>query len=160
QAIARAITQMLRHGRLVSGGSTLTMQVARLLDGKHERTANGKLRQMARAIELERALSKAEILKLYLRLAPFGGNLEGVRAASLRYFGKEPARLSLGECALLVALPQSPEIRRLDRNPEAARRARNRVLDRAAQAKVITTAEAAKAKSERIPAVRFAFPQL
>ena len=73
-------------------------------------------------------MSKTEILKLYLRLAPFGGNLEGVRAASLAYFGKEPRRLSLGEAALLVALPQSPEVRRLDRNPEAARRARNRVL--------------------------------
>ncbi|WP_291167865.1 penicillin-binding protein 1C [Hyphomicrobium sp.] len=158
KAVARAILQMVRHGRLVSGGSTLTMQVARLLDGKHERTAGGKLRQMARAIELERALSKTEILKLYLRLAPFGGNLEGVRAASLAYFGKEPRRLSLGECALLVALPQSPEMRRLDRNPEAARRARDRVLTRAAAAKVITVAEAERAKAERIPSIRYAFP--
>ncbi|MBN9290572.1 MAG: transglycosylase domain-containing protein, partial [Hyphomicrobium denitrificans] len=123
KAVLRAVGQLLRHGRLVSGGSTLTMQVSRLLDGKHERTASGKLRQMARAINLERKLSKTEILKLYLRLAPFGGNLEGVRAASLAYFGKEPRRLSLGEAALLVALPQSPEQRRLDRNPEAARRA-------------------------------------
>ena len=105
KAVVRAVLQMVRHARIVSGGSTLTMQVARLLDGKHERTPGGKLRQMARAIELERALSKTEILKLYLRLAPFGGNLEGVRAASLAYFGKEPRRLSLGEFALLVALP-------------------------------------------------------
>lgn len=158
KAVTRAVLQLVRHGRLVSGGSTLTMQVARLLDGKHERTAGGKLRQMARAIELERALSKTEILKLYLRLAPFGGNLEGVRAASLAYFGKEPRRLSLGECALLVALPQSPEMRRLDRNPEAARRARNRVLARAVAANVVTAAEAERAKAERIPAVRYAFP--
>jgi penicillin-binding protein 1C len=160
KAVARAVLQMVRHGRLVSGGSTLTMQVARLLDGKHERTPGGKLRQMARAIELERALSKTEILKLYLRLAPFGGNIEGVRAASLAYFGKEPRRLSLGECALLVALPQSPEVRRLDRNPDAARRARDRVLSRAAAAHVITTAEAERAKTERIPTVRYAFPFL
>ena len=160
KAIVRAVLQMLRHGRLVSGGSTLTMQVARLLDGRHERTPGGKLRQMARAIELERALSKAEILKLYLRLAPFGGNLEGVRAASLAYFGKEPRRLSLGEAALLVALPQSPEVRRLDRNPEAARRGRDRVLTSAARAHVITETEAARAKTERIPAVRSAFPML
>jgi len=160
KAVTRAVLQMLRHGRLVSGGSTLTMQVARLLDGKHERTPGGKLRQMARAIELERTLSKAEILKLYLRLAPFGGNLEGVRAASLAYFGKEPRHLSLGESALLVALPQSPEMRRLDRYPEAARRARNRVLMRAAAAHVITPAEAERAKAERIPAVRYAFPML
>ena len=160
KAVVRAVLQMVRHARIVSGGSTLTMQVARLLDGKHERTAGGKLRQMARAIELERALSKTEILKLYLRLAPFGGNLEGVRAASLAYFGKEPRRLSLGESALLVALPQSPEVRRLDRNPEAARRARNRVLNRAVQAHVITAADAEKGKAERIPTIRYAFPML
>lgn len=158
KAVARAVLQMVRHGRVVSGGSTLTMQVARLLDGKHERTASGKLRQMARAIELERVRSKTEILKLYLRLAPFGGNLEGVRAASLAYFGKEPRRLSLGECALLVAVPQSPEQRRLDRYPEAARHARNRVLDRAVVAHVITEADATKAKAERIPTVRYPFP--
>jgi penicillin-binding protein 1C len=158
KAMLRAVGQMVRHGHIVSGGSTLTMQVARLLDGKHERTASGKLRQMARAIELERKLSKTQILKLYLRLAPFGGNLEGVRAASLAYFGKEPRRLSLGEAALLVALPQSPEQRRLDRNPEAARRARDRVLARAVAAHVITAADAAKAKTERIPKARYAFP--
>jgi penicillin-binding protein 1C len=158
KAVLRAVLQMLRHGRIVSGGSTLTMQVARLLDGKHERTANGKLRQMARAIELERVRSKTEILKLYLRLAPFGGNLEGIRAASLAYFGKEPKRLSLGECALLVALPQSPEQRRLDRYPDAARRARDRVLARAVAAHVITQADATKAKAERIPTVRYPFP--
>lgn len=159
-AIVRAVGQALRHGRIVSGGSTLTMQVARLLDGKHEKTASGKLRQMARAIRLERRLSKYEILKLYLRLAPFGGNLEGVRAATLAYFGKEPRRLSLGEAALLVALPQSPEVRRLDRNPEAARRARDRVLARAVDAGVISEAEANKAKAERVPRVRIAFPML
>ena len=160
KAVARAVLQMVRHARIVSGGSTLTMQVARLLDGKHERTPGGKMRQMVRALELERALSKTEILKLYLRLAPFGGNLEGVRAASLAYFGKEPRRLSLGESALLVALPQSPEVRRLDRNPEAARRARNRVLNRAVGAHVITAADAEKAKAERIPTIRQAFPML
>ena len=160
KAVARAIFQLVRHGRLVSGASTLTMQVARLLDGKHERTGFGKLRQMARAVQLEQALSKTEILRLYLRLAPFGGNIEGIRAASLAYFGKEPRRLSVGEAALLVALPQSPEVRRPDRNPEAARRARDRVLSRAAAAKVITVAEAEKAKAERVPLARLEFPKL
>jgi penicillin-binding protein 1C len=114
RAMVRAVLQFARSGHIVSGGSTLTMQVARLLSGKHERTIGGKLRQMMRALQLERTLSKTEILKLYLRLAPFGGNLEGVRAASLAYFGKEPRRLSLSQAALLVALPQSPEERRLD----------------------------------------------
>ncbi len=83
------------------------MQVARLLTGQHERHGVGKVRQALHAIALERRLSKDEILRLYLRIAPFGGNLEGVRAASLAYFGKEPKRLSIGEAALLVALPQS-----------------------------------------------------
>lgn len=159
-AIVRAALQAVWHGRLVSGGSTLTMQVARLLDGKHERTAGGKLRQMARAVQLERALTKTEILRLYLRLAPFGGNLEGVRAAALAYFGKEPRRLSIAEAALLVALPQAPETRRLDRNPKAAERARNRVLDTAVAAGAITEAEAERAKTERVPLARIAFPML
>ena len=116
-AVGRAAWQLVGHQRIVSGGSTLTMQVARLLQGEHERTGAGKIRQSLRALELERRLSKDAILRLYLRLAPFGGNLEGVRAASLAYFGKEPRRLSLAEAALLVALPQSPEMRRPDRFP-------------------------------------------
>lgn len=159
QALLRAVAQAAMHGRLVSGGSTLTMQVARLLSGVHERTAAGKLRQMIRARQLERTLSKDDILKLYLQLAPFGGNLEGVRAATLSYFGKEPRRLSISEAALLVALPQSPEARRLDRNPKAAERARNRVLDRAVAAGVISLAEATRAKMEAVPTGRRDFPK-
>src|SRR5207244_1292225 len=140
--------------------STLTMQVARLLEPRTERSFTAKLRQMVRAVELERALSKDEILSLYLSLAPIGGNLEGVRAASLAYFGKEPRRLSLGEAALLVALPQSPALRRPDRFPEIARRARNRVLARAVAAGVIGREEAARAALERMPAARRDFPML
>ena len=159
-ALARAAGQLVRHARIVSGASTLTMQVARLLDQRHERTAVGKLRQMLRAVQLESALGKAEILTLYLRLAPFGGNVEGVRAAALAYFGKEPRRLSVGEAALLVALPQSPEVRRPDRSPEAARRARDRVLERAVAAGAITSAEAARARLEPVPTARREFPKL
>ena len=107
-ALGRAFAQLITHGRIVSGASTLTMQVARLLEPRTERSITAKLRQVVRAIEIEHALSKDEILALYLSLAPYGGNLEGVRAASLAYFGKEPRRLTLGEAALLVALPQSP----------------------------------------------------
>ncbi len=160
KAVTRAALQFVRYGRIVSGASTLTMQVARLLQGKHERTGSGKLRQMVRALQLERALTKNEILRIYLRLAPFGGNIEGVRAASLTYFGKEPARLSLGEAALLVALPQSPEYRRPDRNPEAARRARDRVLARAVAAGVVSKSEAGKARQERVPLARLEFPKI
>ncbi len=116
-ALGRAALQLGTRGHIVSGGSTITMQLARLMEPRRERSVYAKLRQMVRAIQIERQLSKPQILDLYLALAPFGGNLEGVRAASIAYFGKEPKRLSLAESALLVALPQSPETRRLDRYP-------------------------------------------
>ena len=160
RAMARAAVQMALHGRIVSGGSTLTMQVARLLDGGHERTGLGKLRQMIRATQLEARLSKTEILDLYLKLAPFGGNIEGARAAALAYFGKEPRRLSLGQAALLVALPQSPEGRRPDRFAPAARLARRRVLNRALETGLITDAEFARADREPVPVKRRDFPKL
>ena len=159
-ALLRAAAQLMRSGRVVSGGSTLTMQVARLLEPRDERTLSAKLRQMVRAVQLERRFSKDEILRLYLTLAPYGGNLEGARAASLSYFGREPKRLSFGEAALLVALPQSPEMRRPDRFPQTARNARNRVLDRARERGVITVAEAEAAKAEPVPAGRHPFPML
>src|ERR1700686_802084 len=129
-ALGRAAFQLVTRGRIVSGGSTITMQLARLMEPRRERSVYAKLRQMVRAIEIERQLNKDQILDLYLALAPFGGNLEGVRAASIAYFGKEPKRLSSAESALLVALPQSPETRRVDRYPDVARAARDRVLDR------------------------------
>ncbi len=159
-AVLRAGIQLATSGHIVSGGSTLTMQVARLLEGRHDRSVAGKLRQMLRAIQLEQRLSKDGILALYLKLAPFGGNLEGVRAASLAYFGKEPLRLSAGEAALLVALPQSPETRRPDVGSAAARRARARVLDRAVEAGVLSLPEAVHAKAEPVPTARKSFPQI
>jgi penicillin-binding protein 1C len=159
-ALLRAAAQALRHGRVVSGGSTLTMQVARLLEASGTGHWRGKLRQMRVALALERRLGKRDILALYLALAPFGGNLEGVRAASLAWFGKEPARLTEAEAALLVALPQSPEARRPDRAPEAARAARDRVLARMARDGVIPPEAARAALAEPMPAARRAFPAL
>jgi penicillin-binding protein 1C len=159
-ALARAALQFVTSGRIRSGGSTLTMQVARLLEPRSGRSFAAKLRQMVRAVELERALSKDEILSLYLALAPYGGNIEGIGAASLAYFGKEPRRLSLGEAALLVALPQSPEARRPDRSVEAARTARNRVLDRFAALGGVPADEIAQAKSEPVPTGRRPMPML
>jgi penicillin-binding protein 1C len=104
------------------------------------------------ALALERRLSKDEILSLYLLLAPYGGNLEGIRAASLSYFGKEPARLTPAEAALLVAIPQSPETRRPDRAADRAEAARDRVLDRAVTFHLIDAEEAQAALSEPVPA--------
>jgi penicillin-binding protein 1C len=159
-AFLRSLRQLLTTGRVVSGGSTLTMQVARLLEGRHDRTLAGKLRQIVRAVQLEQRLSKAEILDLYLRLAPFGGNLEGVRAASIAYFGKEPMRLSAGEAALLVALPQAPSSRRPDVDPRAARIGRARVLATAEATGIVGAAERARADAEPVVALRKAFPLL
>src|SRR5262249_10021831 len=159
-ALARAAWQLVRNGRIVSGGSTLTMQVARLLEPRRERTLMVKLREMVRAVALEHVLSKDEILALYLSLAPYGGNLEGVRAASLAYFGKEPRRLTLGEIALLVALPQAPELRRPDRAGDTARRARERVLERLAAAGAVRADEGAQARSEQIVVARKPMPTL
>jgi len=160
RALVRAGGQWLMRGHVVSGGSTLPMQVARLIEPRPERTVSAKLRQIARALEIERDVGKPGVLDRYLTLAPFGGNLEGVRAASLAYFGKEPLRLTIAESALLVALPQSPEARRPDRSPKAARAARDRVLDRVATHGLIGAADVAAAKREPVPEARMAFPQL
>ena len=159
-ALGRASLQLVTRGHIVSGGSTITMQLARLMEPRRERSVYAKLRQIVRAFEIEQQLSKDQILDLYLALAPFGGNLEGVRAASIAYFGKEPKRLSLAEQALLVALPQSPETRRLDRYPETARVARNRVLDRMVEEGVVSPEDAAQAKAVAVPHLRKPMPIL
>ncbi|EJH2659544.1 peptidoglycan glycosyltransferase PbpC [Salmonella enterica] len=130
-SVARAAWQDLTAGRVISGGSTLTMQVARLLD-PHSRTFGGKIRQLWRALQLEWHLSKRDILTLYLNRAPFGGTLQGIGAASWAYFGKPPAHLSYADAALLAVLPQAPSRLRPDRWPARAEAARNKVLDRMA----------------------------
>lgn len=160
-AMCRAVWQFVSHGRIVSGASTLSMQVARLIEPRENHSLLAKLKQMARAVQIERRLSKADILDLYLTRAPYGGNLEGVRAASLAYFGKEPRRLSPAEAALLVALPQSPEARRPDRFPEAARAARQRVLARDNVALVLGgESEAERAALVPVPDKRRQLPAL
>ena len=160
RAIVRAAGQAVIRGDAVSGASTLTMQVARLLTGAPTRSLDAKLNQIRMALALERRLSKREILELYLTLAPFGGNIEGVRTASLAWFGKEPRRLTPAEAALLVALPQAPAARRPDRNPALAKAARDRVLRRAVAFGALAEDEARAARTERIPDTRRTFPQL
>ena len=160
RSMTRAVLQAVWNGRVVSGGSTLTMQVARLLEEGTTGEVGGKLRQMRVALALERRLSKDQILQLYLHLAPFGGNLEGVRAASISYFGKEPYRLTPAEAALLVAIPQSPETRRPDRAADRAEAARNRVLARAVGEGVLDPEEAEAALREEVPGLRKPFPAL
>lgn len=157
-AMLRALGQAVRHGRTVSGGSTLTMQAARLIEDGPTGTWAGKLRQVRLALALERALSKDEILALYLHHAPMGGNLEGVRAGSFAWFGRESGRLTEAQAALLVALPQAPAARAPDRHPESARWARVRVLERAVQAGVISAEAAEAAMREALPDMRRPFP--
>jgi penicillin-binding protein 1C len=159
-ALGRAAFQLVTRGHIVSGGSTITMQLARLMEPRRERSVYAKLRQMVRALEIERQLNKDQILDLYLALAPFGGNLEGVRAASIAYFGKEPKRLSLAESALLVALPQSPETRRVDRYPDVAHAARDRILDRMVEDGRVPEEDAAQAKATPVPRLRKPMPIL
>ena len=137
------------------------MQVARLLEAGPTGTLDGKLRQIRVALALERGSTRTTILTLYLTLAPYGGNLEGVRAASLAWLGKEPRRLTPAEAALLVALPQSPEARRPDRDPQAARAARDRVLARAAATGVLDAATRPRPPApSRSRPIRRPFPAL
>lgn len=157
-ALVRAALQAAWNGQVVSGGSTLTMQVARLLEEGTTGKLSGKLRQMRVALALERRLTKDEILTLYLQLAPYGGNVEGLRAATRTWFGKDPARLTPAQAALLIALPQSPERRRPDRFADAAEAGRDRVLARAVAAGILSADQAKAAKREQIPTTRQPFP--
>ncbi len=158
-ATVRALGQWLSYGRVVSGASTLTMQAARLLE-PHPRNLSGKLGEMWRALQLERRHTKDEILSFYLTLAPYGGNLEGVRAAALAWFGKEPTRLTSAEAALLVVLPQAPSRLRPDRYPERARAARDKVLLRMGQLGVLSEQQITEARQEPLPVRRHLLPFL
>lgn len=153
-ALARAAWQWARHGRVVSGASTLTMQVARILDPPEGRTRRpaAKLKQMLRALQLEARLSKREILTLYLNHAPMGGIVEGVEMASRAYLGKSSRALSPAEAALLTALPQSPSRLRPDRFAQVAQQARDKVLARMAALGVWSAAEVADARIETVVA--------
>ena len=155
-AMVRASVTSLAAGKIVSGGSTITMQTARLLEPR-PRNIGSKLIEMIRAVQIEARLSKQEILELYLTLAPYGGNLEGVRAASLAWFGHEPHRLSDDQIALLIALPQSPEVRRPDRHPKHARFSRNLIADKLMRLGTFVPERVIETHSAALP-TRSAFP--
>jgi len=154
-ALARAGWQWLAHGRIVSGGSTLTMQVARLVDtrpaAQPSRSLAAKLRQIARALQLEWHYDKDEILAMYLTHAPMGGIVEGVEMGARLWLGKSARDLSPAEAALLTALPQAPSRLRPDRHPRAAQAARDKVLDRMT-ARGWSAAAVADAKIETVVA--------
>jgi len=150
-AIARAAWQNGRCGCIVSGGSTITMQVARRLD-PHQRSLTGKLHQVLRALQLEWYLSKEEILTLYLNYVPMGGVIEGVEAASRLYLDRPASELSLAQSALLAVLPQAPSRLRPDRYPERARVARDKVLQRLYDFNVIDRQAFERARLEAVVA--------
>lgn len=152
-ALLRALALNLRHGRIVSGGSTLSMQVARLLH-PHSRSLGGKIQQVMRALQLEWHLSKREILTLYCNIAPFGGTIEGVQAASYTYLNKPASELTHAEAALLAVLPQSPTRYRPDLHPLVAEAARNKVLDRLVSLGQWSAATVAEAKVEMVYGLR------
>ncbi|MBX7146182.1 MAG: penicillin-binding protein 1C [Alphaproteobacteria bacterium] len=149
-SIGRALIQNIQNNKIVSGASTITMQTVRLLE-PGPRTVWKKLIECIKAFNLEIAYNKNTILQTYLTLTPYGGNLQGIRAASLIYFGKEPTHLNLAEAALLVALPQSPETLRPDRFPKQALNARNHVLKIMADKGVINQIQALEAMDQPVP---------
>lgn len=153
-AIMRAARSWARAGEPVSGASTLTMQLIRQLEPR-PRTMRSKVIESLRAMQLELYLSKDEILAAYLTHVPYGGNVEGVEAASRLYFGKAPEQLTDGEIALLIALPQAPEARRPDRHMAAAKSGRDGVLDKLLMAGLMSPLAVTEAKSEPLPNARF-----
>lgn len=158
-SLMRATFQNLKSGRIVSGGSTITMQVARLLH-PHSRTLTGKSQQMLRALQLEWHLSKNQILELYLNYAPFGGAREGVQSASYQYLGKSASELTRAEAALLAVLPQAPSRLRPDRYPQRAQLARDKVLNRLMALNVWSQAQVIEAKKEQVSVYRPERPML
>ena len=151
-ALLRAAAQDAAAGRIVSGGSTITMQAARLLHPR-PRGWSAKLIEILRALQLEAHFSKRDILGIWLTLAPFGGNIEGVTAASYAWFGVPPAALDAAQSALLVAIPRRPEALRPDRHPARARALRDRIL-------AATGGAAGPLPARRLPMPRHAGPVL
>ncbi|WP_159566902.1 peptidoglycan glycosyltransferase PbpC [Budvicia diplopodorum] len=158
-SIGRALWQNLTHQRIISGGSTLSMQVARLIE-PHDRTLTGKLRQVFRTLQLEWHYSKDQILTMYINRAPYGGTLQGIGAASWAYLDKPPSELTRSEAALLAVLPQAPSHLRPDRYPERAQQARDKVLSRLAEYGVWSEQQVKEIKEESVWLADRQAPQL
>src|SRR5215210_1653824 len=152
-AIVRAAWSNARAGEVVSGASTIPMQIARMAE-PGPRTILSKVRESFRALQLERRFSKDELLEIYLNLTPYGGNVEGIGTAAWFYFGKEPDQLSLGEIALLTALPRSPGRYDPTLHPRTATAARDRVLRQLAARGVFPEKEIVEAERQPLPRVR------
>lgn len=160
RSIIRALIQNLRNGEIVSGGSTLSMQVIRMARGQKRRTVWQKGIEMILATRLELGYSKEDILKLYASQAPFGGNVVGLETASWRYFGKSPVLLSWAEAAVLAVLPNSPALLHPSRNRDALLAKRNRLLNRLLENKKIDSLTYELALEESLPDKPLPLPRL
>ncbi len=158
-SLLRAAQQNISQGKIVSGGSTISMQVARLLH-PHPRTLLGKASQILRTLQLEWQLSKQQILALYLNIAPFGGTIAGVQAASYSYLNKPADKLTHGEAALLAVLPQAPSRYRPDLHPKKAQRARDKVLKRLADFSIWPTSIIEDAMLEQVFSFKLQAPKI
>ncbi|MCK5902272.1 MAG: penicillin-binding protein 1C [Cocleimonas sp.] len=159
-AIARAFYLNIKQRRVVSGGSTLSMQVVRMALHNPQRTLWEKFKELFKAIRLELAYSKEGILTLYSSHAPFGGNVVGLEAASWRYFGRRPNQLSWAESAMLAVLPNSPSLIHLGRHRQKLLKKRNRLLKKLQQQQLISPLEYDLAILERLPNKPKALPRL
>lgn len=160
RSIGRAVVQNVRNGEIVSGGSTITMQLMRMARNRDSRSVWQKVIEMIQATRLEWSYSKEQILQLYAANAPFGGNVVGLEAASWRYFAKRPALLSWAEAATLAVLPNSPGLIHPGRNRDALEAKRNRLLDRLEQRGVIDPVTRDLAKEEPLPKAPLPLPRL
>lgn len=154
-SLISAAVDNLKAGRFVRGGSTITMQIARMMEPK-PRTISNKIIEILRAVQLELTYSKKHLLEIYFNLAPYGGNIEGIGAAAYMYFDKTPDDLSIAEAALLTAVPSSPSQFRPDRDAQKCLARRNLVLRRLRDEGVITRSDYDQALTEELPRQRVA----
>ncbi|MCG8476187.1 MAG: penicillin-binding protein 1C [Cytophagales bacterium] len=159
-SLGRAVVQNLKAGRIVSGASTLTMQLARLSSGHASRSLINKLDEMLLALKIEWKYSKKEILNLYASHAPFGGNVVGLEAAAWRYYGRRPDQLSWAEAALLAVLPNSPSLIYPGKNSPRLLAKRNRLLRKLRDKKVLSETDYSLALLEELPKKPKLLPQL
>ncbi len=150
-SLIRAAIHNLRRGEIVSGGSTITMQVVRMSRKQKPRTLWQKLIEMMLALRYELTHSKSEILTTYAGHAPFGGNVVGLDAAAWRYFGRAPGHMTWSEAALLAVLPNAPSLIHPGKNRELLLNKRNRLLDRLASRAIIDSITCHLAKLESLP---------
>ena len=159
-AVTKALTDNIRAGETVRGGSTITMQVARMARGNPERTYGGKIIEMLSAVKLELFRSKGTILKLYAANAPFGGNTVGIEAAAWRYTGRGTADLTWAEAATLAVLPNAPALIYPGRNSERLKEKRDRLLQTLAERGKIDSLTCELAMGEPLPGAPLQMPSL